>query len=59
MVPVLVVNCWVAPRVTLALTGEMVVGALSMMVTTALAMPPGPVAVTVAVPDEGATAGAL
>ncbi len=53
------VNCWVAPRSKLALVGEMVVGTLLMTVTTALADPPGPVAVTVAVPDEGHVDGAV
>ena len=53
------VNCCVAPRSRLALVGEMVVGTLLMTVTTALADPPGPVAVTVAVPDVGQVDGAV
>ena len=53
------VNCCVVPRVRLALVGEMVVGTLFMRVTSALADPPGPVAVTVAVPDAGNVEGAV
>ena len=59
MAPVFDVNCCVAPSIRLALVGEMVVGTLSMTVTTALADPPGPVAVTVAVPDAGQVDGAV
>ena len=52
-------NCWVVPTRTLALTGEMLVGALLMTVTTALAGPPGPLAVTVSKPEEGHVLGAV
>jgi hypothetical protein len=57
--PPLDVNCWVAPRITLALVGVMVVGLLLITATVALAVPPGPVAVTVAVPDAGHVVGAV
>ena len=53
------VNCCVAPRTRVALVGEIVVGVLLMTVTAALADPPGPVAVTVSVPDEGQMEGAV
>jgi hypothetical protein len=58
-VPPLVVNCCVFPRTTLALTGEIVVGALLTTVTVAVAVPPGPFAVTVAVPEAGSADGAV
>jgi hypothetical protein len=51
------VNCWVPPRRTLALAGEMDCAPTS--VTVALAEPPGPLAVTVTVPDDGIVAGAV
>ncbi len=51
------VNCCVFPRRMLALVGEIACGAIS--VTTALAEPPGPVTVTVAVPLEGIVEGAV
>jgi hypothetical protein len=53
------VNCCFAPSTTLVLMGEMVVGALSISVTCALAEPPGPFAVTVAEPEDGQVAGAV
>ena len=59
MVPVFEVNCCLAPRVRLVLVGEIVVATPLMTVTIALAEPPGPVAVTVAVPDAGQVDGAV
>jgi hypothetical protein len=52
-------NCCVAPRVTVEVAGEMEVGRLLRIVTTAVAEPPGPLAVMVAVPDAGSVGGAV
>ncbi len=52
-------NCCVDPSRRLALVGEIVVGTLLMTVMIALADPPGPVAVTVAVPEAGHVDGAV
>jgi hypothetical protein len=51
------VNCSVAPRFTETVAGEITCGFSS--VTVADADPPGPVAETVAVPEEGMLAGAV
>ena len=58
-VEALEVNCWVPPRVRVAEAGEMVVERLLMMVTTAVAVPPGPLAVMVAEPEAGSVNGAV
>ena len=53
------VNCCMVPRSRLTVAGEMVCGGMGCRVTTALAEPPGPVAVTVTVLEAGIAAGAL
>ena len=53
------VNCCVAPKARVAVGGEIVCGVPLTSVTTADAEPPGPVAVTVALLDEGMVAGAV
>ena len=53
------VNCCVAPRFSETLVGEIVCGFADCSVTVADADPPGPVAVTVTLLDEGIVAGAV
>ena len=53
------VNCCVAPRFSETLAGEIVCGFKDCSVTVAEADPPGPVAVTVTVFDEGMAEGAV
>ena len=53
------VNCCVAPRSKVAVAGEMICAGIGTSVTAALAEPPGPVAVTVTVVEEGIVAGAV
>ena len=53
------VNCFVCPRVTDADVGEIDCGSSGARVTAALALPPGPVAVTVTPVEDGIVAGAV
>jgi len=53
------VNCFVCPSVTDAEVGEMDCGSSGARVTAALALPPGPVAVTVTAVEDGMVAGAV
>jgi stage V sporulation protein SpoVS len=53
------VNCFVCPSVTDAEVGEMDCGSRGARITAALALPPGPVAVTVTAVEDGMVAGAV
>ena len=53
------VNCFVWPSVTDAVVGEMDCGSSGAKVTAALALPPGPVTVTVTAVEDGIVAGAV